>query len=71
MAALEDASAYHISPVGKITSAWRREGDEITLTVEIPEGMGGRIALREGYAFSDGEDAKPAVSGCYRVICKK
>ena len=68
--ALEDASAYHISPVGKIVSAWKREGDEISLTVEIPEGMGGRIALREGYTFSDGEDAKPAVSGSYRIVCE-
>ena len=69
--ALEDASAYHISPVGKIVSAWKREGDEISLTVEIPEGMGGRIALREGYTFSDGEDAKPAVSGTYRIVFEK
>ena len=71
VAALEDASAYHVTPVGKIASAWKREGDEITLTVEIPEGMSGRIALREGYAFTDGEAAKPAVSGSYRVIRKK
>ena len=69
--ALEDASAYHVTPVGKIASAWRREGDEILLTVEIPEGMSGRIALREGYAFSDGESVKPAVSGSYRIIRKK
>jgi alpha-L-rhamnosidase len=66
--ALEDASAYHVTSVGKIASAWKREGDEITLTLEIPEGMGGCIALREGYTFADGETAKPAVSGSYRVI---
>ena len=69
--ALEDASAYHVTPVGRIASAWKREGDEILLTVEIPEGMDGRIALREGYAFTDGETAKPAVSGSYRIIRKK
>ena len=69
--ALEDASAYHISPVGKIASAWKREGDEIVLTVEIPEGMSGRMTLREGYAFADGEGEKPAVSGSYRVVCTK
>ena len=57
--------------MGKIASAWKREGKEITLTVEIPEGMDGRIALREGYAFSDGETVKPAVSGSYRVIRNK
>lgn len=71
VAALEDASAYHVTPVGRITSAWKREGDEITLTLEIPEGMSGRIVLREGYAFTDGETAKPAVSGSYRVVCTK
>jgi alpha-L-rhamnosidase len=69
--ALEDASAYHVTPAGKVTSAWKREGDEIVLTVEIPEGMSGRIALRDGYAFTGGEAAKPAVSGSYRVIRKK
>ena len=69
--ALEDASAYHVTSVGKIASAWKREEDEIVLTVEIPEGMSGRIALREGYAFTDGETAKPAVSGSYRVVCTK
>ena len=68
MTALEDASAYHVTSVGKIASAWKREGDEITLTLEIPEGMSGRIVLREGYAFTDGETVKPAVSGSYRVI---
>ena len=69
--ALEDASAYHVTPAGKIASAWKREGDEIILTVEIPEGMSGTISLREGYAFADGEGEKPAVSGSYRVIRKK
>ena len=69
--ALEDTSAYHVTSVGQIASAWRREGDEIVLTVEIPEGMGGKISLRDGYAFSNGETEKPAVSGSYRVIQKK
>ena len=67
--ALEDASAYHLTPVGKIASAWKREGKEITLTVEIPEGMKGCITLRKGYAFADGDPVKPAVSGSYRILC--
>ena len=71
MTALEDASAYHLTPVGKIASAWKRAGKEITLTVEIPEGMKGCITLRKGYAFADGETVKPAVSGSYRVIRNK
>ena len=66
--ALEDASAYHVTSVGKIASAWKREGDEIVLTLEIPEGMSGKISLREGYTFTNGETVKPAVSGSYRVI---
>ena len=67
--ALEDASAYHLTPVGKIASAWKREGKEITLTVEIPEGMKGCITLRKGYTFADGDPVKPAVSGSYRILC--
>ncbi len=69
--ALEHASAYHVTPVGKIVSAWKREGDEILLTAEIPEGMKGRIALREGYVFAIGGDEMPAVSGSYRIVRKK
>ena len=57
--------------MGKIASAWKREGDEIILTVEIPAGMSGRMTLREGYAFANGEGEKPAVSGSYRVVCTK
>ena len=66
--ALQDAEGYHVTPAGKITSAWKREGDEILLTLEIPDGMVGRIILPEGYSFADGETEKPAVSGAYRVI---
>ncbi len=69
--ALKDASAYNVTPVGKITSAWKREGDEILLTVELPEEVSGRITLREGYTFTNGEGKKPAVSGFYRIIRKK
>ena len=66
--ALQNAEGYHVIPAGKITSAWKREGDEILLTLEIPDGMAGRISLPEGYSFADGETEKPAVSGAYRVI---
>jgi alpha-L-rhamnosidase len=66
--ALQNAEGYHVTPAEKITSAWKREGDEILLTLKIPDGMVGRIILPEGYSFADGETEKPAVSGAYRVI---
>ena len=69
--ALQNAEGYHVTPAGKITSAWEREGDEILLTLEIPDGMVGRIILPEGYSFADGEIEKPAVSGTYRIVFKK
>ena len=69
--ALQNAEGYHVTPAGKITSAWEREGDEILLTLEIPDGMVGRIILPEGYSFADGETEKPAVSGTYRIVFKK
>ena len=69
--ALQNAEGYHVTPAGKITSAWEREVDEILLTLEIPDGMVGRIILPEGYSFADGETEKPAVSGTYRIVFEK
>ena len=65
--ALSHAEGYHVTPAGKITSFWKRDGEEILLTVEIPHGMAGRIVLPCGYVFADGEAQKPAVSGTYSI----
>ena len=65
--ALEYAEGYHEAPGGKIVSSWKRDGEEILLTVVIPDGMAGDIVLPDGYVFSDGESCKPAVGGTYAL----
>ena len=68
IAALDHAEGYHQTPVGRISSAWKRDRGEIVLTVEIPSGMKGRITLREGFVFAQGGRTLPAVSGSYRIL---
>ena len=65
---LDHASAYHILPGGKVTSSWRRDGEGMILEVEIPEGVSGRIVLRDGYRFEDGTIEKVASTGSYRLV---
>ena len=63
--ALSHAEGYQVTPVGRITSSWKRDGEAILLTVELPDDMAGDIVLPDGYAFADGESCKPAISGTY------
>ena len=64
---LGHAQGWHIAPAGKITSSWVREGDRIRLTLEIPEGITGRILLESGFTFTDGYRTKPLASGSYLI----
>lgn len=66
--ALDNASAYHIAPAGKIAVSWERLGDAIKLCVEIPQGMSANAFLDGGYAFEDGTSNKNIVSGVYTVV---
>ncbi|GII98876.1 alpha-L-rhamnosidase [Sediminihabitans luteus] len=47
---LTHASAEHLSPQGMVRSAWRREGDVLHLTVEVPPGARGTVRLPDGSA---------------------
>ena len=64
---LDHAEGWHIAPAGKITSSWVREGDQIRLTLEIPEGMTGNILLESGFTFTDGYRTKLLASGTYLI----
>ncbi len=68
--ALDNASAYHISPGGKISSSWERTENGIILTVEIPECMSGNIILEKGFCFEDGTNLKQLNTEKY-IILKK
>jgi alpha-L-rhamnosidase len=66
--ALYHASAYHIAPSGKISSAWRREGERIILELKIPEAMHAVAKLPLGYLFENGESGATVTSGRYEII---
>ncbi len=46
---LEHASGAIPSPMGVISSAWRREGDELTLTITVPANCQCEAAVPNGY----------------------
>ena len=66
--ALDEVSAYHIAPSGKISVSWRKEGQDIILDVEIPNGVCATAKMEPRFRFEDGERSKPIVSGTYRII---
>ncbi|MBE6651970.1 MAG: hypothetical protein E7610_00975 [Ruminococcaceae bacterium] len=66
--ALRNASAYYDTPAGRVSSAWSRDGEEIKLTVRIPDDVRATVALSDGWHFADGETRRSATSGTYRVV---
>lgn len=66
--ALDDASAFHNAPAGKISSAWVRKGNEIELIVDIPDGMTAVAVLDNGYKFADGATEKAVITGIYTIV---
>lgn len=66
--ALDNADAYHISPLGKIVSSWKRMDKNILLTLEIPNEIDAFIYLENGFIFDDGTTKKEAHTGEYLVM---
>lgn len=66
--ALDRAEGFHEMPDGILRSAWKRDGREILLTLEIPDGVRATLRLRPGYTFEDGTAFAEAHSGTYRII---
>lgn len=63
---LQNASAWHSAPCGKISVSWERKGENtVELTVEADNAMHGQIILPAGYKFADGSALKPLAGGCY------
>ena len=67
---LKHATAYHIAPAGRITVAWERKGEELLLSLEIPDRIRANAKLPNGFAFEDGSDCKPVATGLYRILRK-
>ncbi len=65
---LDNASAYHIAPAGKIISSWRREQNDVLLELEIPKDMVATAALPKGYRFENGNASMAVTTGTYRIV---
>lgn len=66
--ALDYAKAFHIAPAGKISVTWKRDVGYITLILELPKEMTGRIILPNGYVFEDDSlNTKSVKSGNFRI----
>ena len=61
---LESAEGYYISNFGKIYSSWQRQGNDISLKVQIPENVKAEVVIN-GYKFKDGTNKKQLDSGDY------
>ena len=59
---LKFARAYHLSPYGKIESAWERTGNAVEFHITVPEGAAG--------VFDYGELHEELTAGTYRFTAK-
>ena len=67
VAALQHAEGYYESPCGKIASAWKREGNNVSVSIEIPQEVIATVILPNGYTFEDGSNKKELKTGTYSV----
>lgn len=60
--AISHASAWHNTPAGRVSVSWERDGDSITLTLDVPESVRGVITLDRSWQFDTGLRSAPAHS---------
>ena len=65
---LEYVSGTYDSVVGKIAVDWKRDGDDISFTLDYPKDATGFIILPQGWQFEDGKCRRDAASGTYRLL---
>ncbi len=61
------AEGWHEVPAGKIVSRWERQGEEILLTLTVPEAVTAEATLPAGWTFADGKTEKPITTGTYAL----
>ena len=66
--ALDHVEGYHIAPEGEIRVKWQRKGEQIVLSVIVPEGLSGLIKLPLGYVFDNGYAIKPIGCGEFTIV---
>lgn len=69
--ALDNVSAYHITPFGKISVQWKKTEQNIILDVEIPYCINATAEINSDFCFKDGEFSKVIFTGRYIILRKK
>ena len=69
--ALNNAEGYYTAPSGKIVSSWKKKGDCVILTLQIPEAVKATAYLEKGYVFDDAASSKVVCSGEYVITHKR
>ncbi|MBO4887237.1 MAG: family 78 glycoside hydrolase catalytic domain [Firmicutes bacterium] len=65
---LTSAQAEHQHPAGLIRAGWERCGEEIDLTVEVPDKIHGSICLPAGWVFAGtGDDCEVLKTNVYHI----
>lgn len=66
---LNSVNAYHDTPVGRISVSWERTNEQsITLKIEAARSFNGKIALPDGFIFTDGSKEKTLASGHFNCL---
>ncbi len=68
IAALEHASASYDGRGGRISVAWRRTAEDVTLTLSVPKS--GTLLMPRGYTV-DGSDRLALTAGEHTLLCKR
>ena len=68
---LNNVSAYHVTPSGKLEVNWQRTDDGVILTLSLPRELHGTVAAPDGYTFGDGETLKELSEGEFLFVKKQ
>ncbi|MGI5959762.1 MAG: family 78 glycoside hydrolase catalytic domain [Massiliimalia sp.] len=61
------AEASHLAEAGKVSVRWERDGQDVVLTLEVPEGMHGYLYAPKGWLFPGQMGVLELKSGEYRL----
>ena len=64
---LSYAEGWYTAPAGRIDVKWERKGGKIELDVNVPDGVNGKIRLRHGAKFSNGNSEIEIQSGKFTI----
>ena len=68
---VNQVQADYKMPAGQVSVSWQRQGQTLTLSLEVPTQARGHIFLPEGWQFADGSTQCPLQRGEYTAIQTK